>query len=229
MTAKDLKKVESFLERYEKLPKNADLKIKIMFDNPTQADKDEAKIILDEINSLFIDIVAFVKVKFGKDSSYIRLSNSIDFNTEIRGIPIHNNDRAAINRSWSDGMSRLENMLNNLKAEVKEILEDEPDTLSIYREKEKKTLKIKGTIVLWVLCYCIPIAIALFFAFKIRNTVDFDWKDVMTWINPNEFGKIEFLLILVEAIILAICSYFYQRHKEDFIQKYYDRYRIKSI
>jgi hypothetical protein len=103
----------------------------------------------------------------------------------MMGMAIHTNDKAMIERAWNNGMNKLGNMLESLKAEIKEILENEPDILSVYKEKEENKLKRRARVMFFLLCYSLPICVAVFFAQKIINTENFDWKDVMTWINPN--------------------------------------------
>jgi len=141
MTEKDLVKIDQFIERYNKLPKDAELKYKIICGEATEEDKNLAENILDEIDNFFIELVAFIKVRFGHGSDYIKICNSIDFDTEIAGIKVRTNDKTAINRSWRNGLSKLKNLLLNVKAEIKERLDSQQD--EIYHHKNLE--KMKGT------------------------------------------------------------------------------------
>lgn len=137
MTEKDLEKIDQLIERYNKLPKDAKLKYRIIRGEATKEDKILAENLCNDIDNLFIELVAFVKVRFGHGSDYIKISNHIDFDTEIAGIKITTNDKTAINRSWSNGMSRLKNLLLNIKAEIKERLYSQDDETHHLKNSEK--------------------------------------------------------------------------------------------
>ncbi len=137
MTEKDLEKIDQFIERYNKLPKDAELKYKLIRGEATDEDKKLAENLLDEIDNLFIELVAFLKVKFGHGNNYIKISNSIDFDTEIAGIKLTTIDKTAINRSWTNGMSRLKNLLLNIKAEIRERLDSQQDETYYLKNSEK--------------------------------------------------------------------------------------------
>lgn len=229
MTKKDLEKANKFIERVLKLPRNADLRNKLIWNDATEDEGIEYIEVKKEIGRIRIELNAFVKVRFGILSTYMMQLDKIDFeHDEIAGLRITTNSIDSNNKTWNKAFSQLLYILYEIRAEITEIIDNEPDTLSIYRKREENKLKTRAAIIFWIICYCIPIAIAIFFAYKIRNTETFDWKDVMSWINPNEFGKIEFLLIIVEAVIVTISTYCYQKYKGDFVKRYYERYRVQK-
>ena len=154
MTQKDLSKIDSFIERYNKLPKTADLKIKIIWGEATDEEKAEAKKILDEIDNIFAEIWAFVKVKYGENSGYLKRSHKINFDTEVMGIPVHTNDRNAIESSWRKGMREFQHLLRDLKLETETRIEHEqtnmdstPKTDSSNSKKNTTTITQSNVIV----------------------------------------------------------------------------------
>jgi len=126
MTNKDLAKIEGFIERYDKLPKTTEFKYKVIWGDATESEKQEAKMVLDEIDEIFIELRAFIRVRFGEDHEYLKHCNYIDFGPTMFGSPIITNDRKRIQSAWRNGMRSFESLLRNMRAEVLMRIEDQP-------------------------------------------------------------------------------------------------------
>ena len=125
MKKRDLERIDGYIERYNALPKTADLKIKVLLGEPTELEKKQAKEIIDEIDEIFAELWAFIKVKFGEDSSYLKRCHDIDFDAAVSGIRLITNNKAVIQSSWQRGMHDFGHLLRDLKLEISMILEEQ--------------------------------------------------------------------------------------------------------
>ncbi len=114
MSEKEIAKIDSLMSRFEKLPKNADLKVKVMWGEPTEDDKQEALRIINEIDDIFIELNAFIKVNFGDSHKYLKKSKAIKFDAH----PIITNQVNFIQSSWANGIQSTEYLLREIRAEV---------------------------------------------------------------------------------------------------------------
>jgi len=137
MTQRDLDRLNSLKERFDKLPKTADLKLKVRFGEPTEQEEEDYKKLSEEVNDLFHDIQAFCKVKFKNDNQYFNACQNISLDTHVMGTPVVTTYQEKHKESWSNGMKKLGVLIKNMIREVELRVEDEPQSNEVKSNSTK--------------------------------------------------------------------------------------------
>lgn len=151
MTEKDLNKVMEFITRTQDLPieiiEDEDFKY-YSIDNPEEKKLEEIRYdtkrnrIYSILDDLLLEIRAFIKIKFGKESEYWEGFNGIGFNSvRVEGF-IMNTFNINHNKYWSNGRRQLISLLKNIEAEIKVHIEmNFEDSISEVTIQENETIK----------------------------------------------------------------------------------------
>jgi len=141
ITDKDLDKINGFIEMYNRLPKDGNLRIGAIFGELNEIEKKELLNELNHSDDLFRNLFAFIKVKFGKEHDYFKDCMEISFDPEVMGLKIHTTDRNHYRRSFQNGMRDLENLLKSMKAEINELIEDSEEKIKLSKNNMKNDIK----------------------------------------------------------------------------------------
>lgn len=230
---KDLKKIKEYLSRTEDLPFN--IIEDIDFKGYLSDDEEERRLceivydkkkygIFKNLDELLIEIRAFIKLKFGKESEYFKLFTRIHFDSKGKGV-ILNTFNINHNKYWQKGTDELHALLRNIEAEIKLILETNSDELVKLREREKRSLNFQAKLIFIVLVSIIPILSTVYFVKTLINWKTLNIIDPLTWVNQDKFGKLEFLVIVVEIIVIGGSIATYKKFKNGFFHWYYNRFK----
>ncbi|HZV71426.1 MAG TPA: hypothetical protein VFG10_17845 [Saprospiraceae bacterium] len=124
VTLKDLTQIDSIIERVEKLPTNADLKMKLLRGSTNQEDIKEYSKLQEELNDISFELHSFIKVKFPDNGDYFNQYSRINFEVEILGIPLRTNSEKENQLAWNDGINRLKGLLQCIRSETSLRLDD---------------------------------------------------------------------------------------------------------
>lgn len=228
MTEKDLIKINVFLDRVQELPSDATLKNKILWNKSTEEDRESFLEAMKEIGRIIVELTAFLKVRFGESSNYVLRLGKIDFiTTKSHGIKYFTNDQSANNEAWQSALSELRYLIYEIRAEIIEILDTQPDKLKKFQEKESRFYKIIGSFLFIVMTFSLPGVGAWYF---LRTLVQWDTLNVWdpsSWVDVGEFAKLEFLFSGFELVILGTSIWIYRNYKDKFINWFYDAVKIK--
>lgn len=139
---KDLEKFDEIISRVDSLPPNADFKVPFLRGKGSDDEKSAALQILDEVNDVFRDLQAFIKVKLPESQHYLTECQAIDFDTEVMGISVRTNSEAHHQSAWKEGMFKLHNLLKSIRSEI--VLQIEDSNEDVVR-RPNKNLQIGHT------------------------------------------------------------------------------------
>lgn len=100
------------------------------------------------------------------------------------------------------------------------------DKLFIFIEKEKRKLIVTGYVLYSVICFIIPVLIIVYLLSVLINDSAV-WTDPLTWINANNFGKLEFIIIPIEVIIIPASIKIFKKYRSAFTNWFYECFKTK--
>lgn len=100
------------------------------------------------------------------------------------------------------------------------------DKLFIFIKKEKRRLIVTGYVLYSLICFIIPVLIVIYLLSVLINDSAV-WIDPLTWINANNFGKLEFIIIPIEAIIIPTSIKIFKKYRHAFSNWFYECFKTK--
>src|SRR5690606_25698106 len=82
-------------------------------------------------------------------------------------------------------------------------------------QAEIKRLSLLSTISYSILCFTIPFLVILYLGSVLINK-DFVWSDPLTYINQENFSKLEFLIAVIEGLIIYGSIWIYKKYRQGF-------------
>ncbi|MBK9380915.1 MAG: hypothetical protein IPN39_06270 [Chitinophagaceae bacterium] len=100
------------------------------------------------------------------------------------------------------------------------------ERLFIFIEKEEKRLKLTANILFIIFCFAIPLIVTIYLLMVLisPNAV---FNDPLTWIDVANFGKLEFIIIPIEAILIPTSIYLFKKYRKTFVLWFYEYFKTK--
>jgi hypothetical protein len=112
---------------------------------------------------------------------------------------------------------------NRVDAEKQKVLSENAKL----KQEEERRLKYWGNFWFACLVFFIPLVCGCYFVIALFNFKTMRLEDPTSWIDDDKFGKLEFLIIAFEAVIVGFCGWAYKKHRTNFVSWYYERQRVK--
>jgi hypothetical protein len=93
-------------------------------------------------------------------------------------------------------------------------------------QAEIKRLSLLSTISYSILCFTIPFLVLLYLGSVLINK-DFVWSDPLTYINQENFSKLEFLIAVIEGLIIYGSIWIYKKHRQGFKNWFIKMFKTK--
>lgn len=100
------------------------------------------------------------------------------------------------------------------------------DRLFIFIEKEEKRLKLISNILFTIICFVIPLVVIIYLL-KVLISPNAALNDPLTWIDVTNFGKLEFIIIPIEAILIPSSIYLFKKYRKTFVLWFYEYFKTK--
>ena len=236
MTYKDLEKAEEFLKRIEELPdeiiEKEDFK-SLSIDDSTEKNLEEQKYfrkrneIFRTLDEILLESRAFIKVKFGVENEYLKQFSRIGFDSKSEGF-IMNTFNIIHNEYWSKGKNELHVLFRQIKAEIKIIIDTNPNELEKYKLKEKNRILTISNLIFVFIVFIIPFLITYYLLKTLVNWNNLELTNPLTWINNEHFGKLEFIIIVFEILIIGGSVFIYRKYSDNFSSYWYEKIRLKK-
>lgn len=95
------------------------------------------------------------------------------------------------------------------------------------RNIEQKRLELQAKILFRIIVFLIPVIFGLYFIKVGFNWNELKWKDPLTWVDVNNFSKIELLIVIFEIIVIGLSCKIYDKFYDSFALWYYNKYKLK--
>jgi len=236
MTDKDLIKIRELLKRTQELPDEIIEKNdfnSILMDDSEERKLEELKYYMkrDEIYRILDDLIletrSFIKLKFGKESEYWNGFNSISFDSKRADGIVINTFNVVHNEYWSNGKNKFYSLLRNIEAEIKITLETTSNELELFKSTEKRKLDRRSAVILFLLIFGLPIAITAYFLSVLVNWTSLSLNEPLSWINNENFGKLEFLLIVFEFCVVGLAIFVWRKYRSKFKNYWYNKFKLQ--
>lgn len=219
MIKQELEKIIEFLNRTKDLPdeiiQDEDFK-SLTIDDQDKKKAEELKYfkkrteIYNTLNDLLLELRAFIKLKFGKESEYWRAFSKIGFDSEAYGLVI-NTFNSTHNKFWSEGKNQLYSLLKNIEAELKINIDTKSNHLEKFKDREKRRITILANVIFFLLVFLIPIFVINYLFSTLINWNSLKISDPLSWFNSYRFSKLEPLIIVFELVLVVFFIFIWKK------------------
>jgi len=92
--------------------------------------------------------------------------------------------------------------------------------------KEEKLLKFWGNVIFFLLVFLIP-ALTLLYFWNVLVSPDANWRDPLTWIEEDTFGKLQLIVSIVKTIIIGGSITIYIKYRKEFVSWFHEKLETK--